>query len=185
MSQSAEKTFDPSRIRRWSTLLSVACLLLMIVLPIVVAAYWALADVKMLAQAVNLTLGAGQESLKSWQRLAGGLLTEASLALLLIGLWQARKCFRLFAAGQLFTSETVGCLRGFAAWVAASVAAGMVANTAISVLITVLNPPGMRQLVIGVGSEQVFALLFAGMVWLMAAVMSQGQLLAEENATYI
>ena len=185
MKQSAETMFDPSRIKRWSQILSIACLFLIIALPIVVAAYWAIADVRTLAQGANLTLGAGQEALQSWQRLVGGLITEASLALLLIGLWQARKCFRLFAAGQIFTSETVACLRRFAAWVAASVAAGMVGNTAISVLITVLNPPGMRQLVVGIGSEQVFALLFAGIVWLMAAVMSQGQLLAEENATYI
>ena len=185
MGQSAETMFDPSRIKRWSQILSIACLFLIIALPIVVAVYWALADAKTLAQSANLTLLAGQESLKNWQRFAGGLITEASLALLLIGLWQARKCFRLFAAGQIFTSETVVCLRRFAAWVAASVAAGMVGNAAISVLMTVLNRPGMRQLAVGVGSEQVFALLFAGMVWLMAAVMSQGQLLAEENASYI
>lgn len=185
MRQSAETMFDPSRIKRWSQILSIACLFLIVALPIGVAVYWSIADVKTLAQGTNLTLGAGQRALQSWQRLAGGLITEASLVLLLMGLWQARKCFSLFAAGQIFTSETVACLRRFAAWVAASVAAGMVGNTSISVLITVLNPPGMRQLVIGIGSEQVFALLFAGMVWLMAAVMSQGQLLAEENASYI
>lgn len=185
MRQSAEKMFDPSRIKRWSQILSITCLFLIIALPIVVATYWALADVKTLARGVNLTLGTGQQALQSWQRLAGGLIAEASYALLLVGLWQARKCFRRFAAGQIFTSETVACLRRFAAWVAASVAAGMLGNTAISVLITMLNPPGMRQLVVGIGSEQIFALLFAGIVWLMAAVMTQGQLLAEENATYI
>ena len=185
MSLSADTMFDPSRIKRWSQILSIACLFLIIALPIAVAAYWVLADAKTLAQGANLTLGAAQEPLRNWQRLTGGLITEVSLTLLLIGLWQARKCFRLFASGQIFTSETVFCLRHFAAWVAASVAAGMAGNTVISVLITVLNPPGMRQLVVGVGSEQVFALLFAGIVWLMAAVMSQGQLLAEENASYI
>lgn len=185
MSQPTEVAFGLSRIKRWSRILSIACLVLIVVSPIVVAVYWAMADAKTLAQDVNLTLVAGDRSLENWQRLLGGLIVEASLALLLTGLWEARKCFRLFSAGQIFTAETVACLRRFAAWVAASVAAGMIGNAAISVLITVLNPPGMRQLTVGIGSDQILMLLFSGIVWLMAAVMSQGQLLAEENANYI
>ena len=185
MSQPAKTMYDPSRIKRLSQRLSVSCLLLIIALPILVAVYWALADARTLAQGANMPFDAVKVSLTTWQRLAGGLITEASLALLLIGLWEARKCFKLFSAGQIFTSETVFCLKHFAAWVSASVAAGMVGNTAISVLMTAFNPPGMRQLTVGVGSAQILTLLFAGVVWLMATVMSQGQRLAEENASYI
>ena len=47
------------------------------------------------------------------------------------------------------------------------------------------NPPGMRHLSVSFGSDQVFTLFFAGMVWLMAAVIGQGQKLAEENASFI
>ncbi|MBA4155735.1 MAG: DUF2975 domain-containing protein, partial [Flavobacterium sp.] len=38
---------------------------------------------------------------------------------------------------------------------------------------------------IGVGSDQLLLLFFAGMVWLMAGVISQGQKLAEENASFV
>lgn len=176
---------DSQRIQRLSRFLAAACLVLMIVLPIAVLIYWAWASPTELAQRVNLPAGAIQEPLLAWQRVLAILITEVPLALLMIGLWQARKCFKLFVLGQIFTAEAVRCLRRFAGWVMVSVAAGFVASTALSVLLTLHNPPGMRHVALSIGSDQIFTLLFAGMVWLMAAVISQGQALAEENATFI
>lgn len=103
----------------------------------------------------------------------------------MIGLWEARQCFRRFVAGEIFSAHTVRCPRRFAGWVMVSVAASMIAVTAVSVVLTLNNPPGMRHLAISIGSDQVFTLFFAGMVWLMAAVIGEGQTLAEENATFV
>jgi membrane protease YdiL (CAAX protease family) len=176
---------DARRIQRLSKWLASACLALIVVLPIAVVIYWAVTDPAELAARGNLTTGAIQAPLLAWQRVAGAVVTEIPLALLLIGLWQARKCFKLFAAGRVFTADAVRCLRQFAGWVMVSVAAGIVAGTVISVLLTVHNPANMRHLAVGIGSDQIFTLFFAGMVWLMAAVIAQGQTLAEENATFI
>lgn len=176
---------DPQRIRRLSRLLAIACLLLIVVLPIAVAVYWAWADATKLAVRADLPANAIQGPLLAWQRGAGALITEIPLALLMLGLWEARKCFKLFAVGQIFTAEAVLCLSRFAGWTMASVIAGMAAATAISVLLTLNNPPGMRYLAVSFGSDQILMLLFSGMVWLMAAVISQGQALAEENATFV
>lgn len=173
------------RIRYLSRWLAAACVLLAVLLPITVAGYWAFADEMRLAVRVNLPGNTIQEALLPWQRFAGAAITGIPLGLMLIGLWQARKCFRLFAAGQIFTTEAVACLSRFAGWTAASVLAGMIASTAVSALITLNNPPGMRHIAVGIGSDQVFSVLFATMVWLMAAVIGQGKTLADENAAFV
>lgn len=182
-SDSASKA--PLRFRRLSRVLAASCLALIIVLPIGVLTFWLLTDASQVVQQANLPADAVQAPLELWQRMAGALITEASLALLLLGLWEARKCFNLFATGQVFTTRAVRCLRRFAGWTMASVVAGIAAGSAISVVLTMNNPPGMRHLSVSFGSDQVFTLFFAGMVWLMAAVIGQGQTLAEENATFI
>lgn len=176
---------DCLRIQRLSQFLAISCLVLMIVLPIAVIIYWIWASPAELALRVNLPASAIQGPLLAWQRATAILITEVPLALLIIGLWQARKCFKLFAVGQVFTAEAVRCLRRFAGWVMVSVVVGLVASVALSVLLTLHNAPGTRHVALGIGSDQIFTLFFAGMVWLMAAVISQGQALAEENATFI
>lgn len=184
-SSAYSRTQDAQRIQRLSRRLAISCLILIAVLPIVVAIYWAIADSGTLAVRAGLSPSDLRGALMSWQRVAGGLITEIPLALLLVGIWQARACFKLFAAGDVFSSEAVLCLKRFAGWAGASVAASTLAATAISIVFTLSNPPGLRQLAISIGSDQVFMLFFSGMVWLMAAVIGQGQMLAEENATFI
>ena len=102
-----------------------------------------------------------------------------------MGLWQARRCFAGFARGQLFTGMAVTCLRRFAACMGGSALASLVTGPTLSVLLTWGNPPGLRHLAVGVGSDQLFTLLFAAVVWLMAAVIGQGEALAQENASFV
>jgi hypothetical protein len=175
----------PQRIRRMSRALAIACLLLIVTLPIAVMAWWYLADAAQLAVRANLPADAIRSPLLAWQRWAGALATETALALLLIGLWEARACFRLFAAGEVFTSRAARHLRNFAGWVLGSLVAGIVATAAVSAVLTMNNPPGMRHLAVSIGTDQVFMLLFAAMVWLMAAVIGQGTSMAEENAKFV
>lgn len=181
----SHRGLDAARIARISRTLSATCLAAIVALPVAVLIYWLSADPTQLAVRANLPVSATHWPLEPWQRAAGALITAVPLSLLLLGLWHARQCFKLFAAGRVFTAEAVRCLRRFAGWVAVSVAAGIVASTAISVLLTLPNAPGARHLAIGVGSDQLFMLLFAAMVWLMAAVIGQGRTLAEENAQFV
>lgn len=185
MSSLADTSPPTQRIQRLSRVLSHACLGLIVLLPLAVGLYWAWADASVLAVRANLPTNAVAAPLQSWQRLVGALLTESMLAFLLLGLWQARRCFQQFASGQIFTGAAVQCLRHFAGWTLASVVAGMLSSTAISVVLTLGNPPGLRHIAIGVSSDQLFTVFFATLVWLMAAVIGQGQALAEENANFI
>lgn len=173
------------RIRRMSRLLDITCLLLIVALPPIVAIYWGIADAKVLAVRANLSPDAMHASPLWWQRLAAGFMAEIPLCLLLTGVWHARKCFRLFVSGRVFTPEVTRCLQRFSSWAMASAAVNIVSTAACSVLITLQNPPGLRYLAIGISSDQVFLLLFAAVVWLMASIISQGQQLADENAQFI
>jgi hypothetical protein len=154
-------------------------------LPLGVVVYWLHADAGQLAARANLPASALQGSLTAGQRWAGALITLVPLTLLLVGVAHARRCFLWFAAGVVFSARTVSCLRRFAGWTALSVCAAIIAGATNSVVLTLGNPPGMRHLALSVGSDQLLLLFFAGLVWLMAAVIGQGQALAEENAAFV
>ncbi|HPH06171.1 MAG TPA: DUF2975 domain-containing protein [Methylotenera sp.] len=175
----------PQHIYRLSQFMSTFCLMLIIVLPVAVAVFWTFAETETLAIRVNLPLEAVQGSLRSWQRTLGCVLSEIPLALLLIGVWEARKCFRLFTRGTVFTPEAVYYLKSFSGWSMASVIAEFICGTAISTILTLENPNGARSLILNLDSDQVLLLFFAGLVWLMADVISQGQTIAEENSKFI
>lgn len=186
MTQSVSTT-DPNlkRLQRISRLLAASCWVLIIVLPLLFAWFWAVSTPAQLASRVNLSANIIQGPLMLWQRLAGGCISAVPLGLLLAGIWQARKCFVLFAGGEVFTLQAVVALKRFASLATACFASSWLASTALSTLLTINNLPGMRQIAIGFSTDQVFALFFAGVVWLMAAVIAQGMHLADENARFV
>ncbi len=173
------------RVRRISRWMVAACWALLIVLPLALVLYWATASEAVLAGHANLPAQAIQGPIAMWQRIAAGAVMGVPLALLLAGVWQARRCFGMFARGQVFTLQATALLGRFAGWVAWAALASMLASSATSVLLTLNNPPGLRHLSVGIGSDHVFTLFFAGLVWLMAAVIAQGQSLAEENEGFV
>jgi Protein of unknown function (DUF2975) len=173
------------RVRQISRWMALTCWLLLVLLPLGLVAYWATASEASLAVHANLPAGAIHGPLALWQRVAAGAVTAVPLALLLAGVWQARRCFAMFARGEVFTGASTVLLRRFAGWVAWAALASMLAASATSVLLTLNNPPGLRHLAIGIGSNEVFTLFFAGTVWLMAAVIAQGRSLAEENEGFV
>lgn len=183
---SSSVTVNPlQRIRALSRVMVWACLALIMLLPLALIWYWASTSAPELASQGNLPASAIQSPLAWWQRVAAGAVTAVPLALLLMGIWQAKRCFSEFAQGQVFTAEATGHLRRFAGWVAAAALAAIVAGALTSVLLTLNHPPGARHLAIGLSSNQVFTLFFAALVWLMADVIGQGQALAEENARFV
>lgn len=173
------------RIQRVSRIMVRICLALVVLMPIALLIYWATASAPELATQGNLPAAVIRTPLQMWQRAAAALVSSVPLACLLMGVWQARLCFAQFANGDVFTASAVGCLRRFAGWTAAAALAAIVAGAAISVLLTINNPPGTRQLALGISSNQVFTLFFAALVWLMADVIGQGQSLADENKQFV
>ena len=172
-------------LRRISRAMVVACWLILLLLPVGLVAYWASASDSVLAGHAHLPAEVIQGPLLSWQRWVAGAVMGVPLALLLMGVWQARRCFEMFAQGQVFTVQATHLLQRFAGWVAWAALAALLSGVVTSVVLTLHNPPGMRHLAIGIGSDHVFTLFFAGLVWLMAAVIGQGQAMAEENEGFV
>lgn len=173
------------RVRRISAAMVWACRSLMVLMPLALAAYWAWADVDQLAASAQLAPSLVIGPLEPWQRWAGGLAMALPLGLLLAGVARAKRCFQQFALGDVFTAEATALLRGFAGWVAAAALGAIVATSVASVVLTLNNPPGLRHLAVAISSNHVFTLFFAATVWLMAAVIGQGQALVEENKGFV
>lgn len=181
----SQPTRDLLRLQRTSRLLAFACWGLIIALPPLFVWFWVVASPAELAARVNLPADALQGPFRLWQRVLGACISAVSLGLLLQGLWQLKKCLALFATGQVFTLHAVSALQRFAGLATAALASSVLAVTALTVLLTLGNPPGTRQLAIVLSTDQLFALFYAGMVWLMAKVIAQGLHLAEENANFV
>ena len=173
------------RVRRTSRAMVLACTALIAVLPVALVLYWWTASAGELASQGNLQSGAIQANLQAWQRVMAALVSTVPLGLLLMGIWQARRCFVQFALGQVFTLQAVACLRRFAGWVALAAAAAIIAGAVISVVLTFNNLPGTRQLSFGISSNHLFTVFFAALVWLLADVIGQGQALAQENRQFV
>lgn len=173
------------RIRRISRTMVVACWALIAVLPVALVWYWASTQAPDLAQQGNLKAMAIQAPLQAWQRWAAGAVSAVPLVMLLIGLWEAKRCFAQFALGQVFTVQATHSLRRFSGWVAGAALVAIIASAVISVLLTLHNPPGARHVSVGISSNQLFTLFFAALVWLMADVIGEGQALAAENDSFV
>ncbi len=100
-------------------------------------------------------------------------------------LWQAGRCFALFAQGHHFSTTAVTHLRGVAVGMFAASVVGAVSPTVLSVALSWGMPPGLGALVMGVTSQALMLLLFAALVWHIAEVMRQAAALAEENAQFV
>lgn len=174
-----------ARIRRLSLVMAGACLLGLIALPLFICIYWAISAVGDLAGAGSIASTAILAPLRTWQRVACASVTLLSAIPMMLALSHARRCFLLLAAGDYFAATTIGHLRGFAACTFTACFTGFAATPAISVLLTLNNPPGTRLLSLGLSSHDFSGAFVAGMVWVIAAVMSHATALAEENAQFI
>jgi hypothetical protein len=130
---------------------------------------------------------AGQPGLQiaGWQSglaVLAGMLPACAMA---YGLFRARLCFLGFARGETFSLGTVRHLRGFAVGMFAAALGGLVSSPLVSMLLTLGAPPGKRSLGLTIGSSELLMLLFAGLVWQIAHVMTQAAALADEHAQIV
>lgn len=174
----------PPSLRRASGLTAFTCAVLALALPLLAAGYWLAASPDALLQGARLVRPAGAQ-FENWQRIASLPFATASVLLFALALTRARRCFVRFSQGATFDSQVVEGLRGAAGALAASAAAGLLAPSAISVLLSWNFPAGQRQLMVGLDSAHLLALLAAGMLWIIASVMARGVVLAEENARFV
>jgi len=163
-------------------LLATTCLALAIALPVLTLYGLCTTSAEVWLARLGLKPGLPIALWQSGLAAGVGMLPVCAMA---YGLLRARLCFLGFVRGETFSLGTVRHLRGFAAGLVSSAVAGLLSPALTSVLLTLQAPAGQRSLVLGVGSNEILMLLFAGIVWQIAHVMTQAVELADEHAQIV
>ena len=172
------------RVRRVSAAMASACVAVAILLTLAMALYWWTTPVDGLYRQAGIP-GASSTDVDPLFRLGGFAISMVPLAALIYGLLAARRCFRAFSAGRIFSREATRSLRTFAVAVAASALLKAPIGAALSVFLSMAASTPARSLVLAVDSETLLSLLFAAMIAVIAWVLSEATDIADENQQFV
>ncbi len=161
-----------------------ACLFLAVALP-AFALYNSLQNPQLLIENLHLAKPLPAQSLTLFQHAVIALLGTIPSLCQAYGFYSVRASFRSFAHRDYFTFPVVKGLRGFAAGLLFSIVAACLSTPLMSYLLTIDAGAGVHTITVGVGSEQVIGLIFAGIVWQIAGVMTSAVRIAEENSQFV
>jgi hypothetical protein len=170
--------------RRVSVICAGACVLIAVALPTYVISAWLLMPLEVMAEQFRSPLPLSG-ALAPWQRMLAVAVNLPSALVLAFGLWRAGSSLLEFSRGRFFAPAAIGGLRDFACATFWSVVIGFFEASATSVIVTWTNGPGLCELTFGIGSPQVFSALYAGIFWVLAAVMARAASLAHENEQFV
>ncbi|MGJ4998050.1 DUF2975 domain-containing protein [Bradyrhizobium sp. HKCCYLS3077] len=172
------------RIRRLSRLMSAGCLATSALLAAAMAIYWAVTPTHTLFSQAGIPHAPVTEIDPSTRALAFAI-AMIPLGTLIWGLLSGRRCFDAFAAGRIFSRDSIRQLRAFAIAVAASALLKPLAAAALSVVLSLQQPAGPKTLALSMGSDTPLALIFAGTVAVIAWVMTEALEIADENNQFV
>lgn len=174
------------RVRRlalWVQLLCVAGAAIVLIVP---AQLWSRADwLEKVVRSYWVTDTDIPLQLDAASRAWGWAASCIPSAVLLFALWQVWCLFGAYRLGQVFTAEPVRRLRRLALALVVHALAQPLAHTLSILALTLGNPAGQRQLVLGLAFDHFISLFIGLVIWGIAQVMQQAQAVAEENAEFI
>ncbi|MGJ5006685.1 DUF2975 domain-containing protein [Bradyrhizobium oligotrophicum] len=173
-----------NRIRWMSQLMAAGCLVTSGLLAAAMALYWALTPTPTLFSHAGLPNAPVTEIDWSTRALAFSI-AMVPLGTLIWGLLSGRRCFDAFAAGRIFSRDSIQQLKTFAIAVAASALLKPLAGAALSVVLSFHQPAGAKTLALSIGSETLIALIFSGTVAVIAWVMTEALEIADENKQFV
>ena len=173
------------KTRRLCAFLSVACVWLMIGIPIGTVMIPLFAEDATLAQRAHLRTIDIIVPIALWQRCLAAAVSLLPAFAAVLAVENARRCFRLCAKGRFFDGEIVSRLRSLAGWGCAFAAASFCTSALLSVLLSLQNPAGKHFISIGIDPDGVTALFFAGLVWVIAAVIARAKRAVDENSQFV
>lgn len=131
------------------------------------------------------TLGLTLSDVPLGQIIAAMLAIGVGLVASVLMMLSLNRMFAGFAAGRVFGPATARHLRAAATWAVVGLVADIAARPLVSLLLTVDRGPGQHMLVLGVGSQDLVNLIFAGTMLAMAHVLTQASRIADDNATIV
>ncbi len=115
----------------------------------------------------------------------GTLVTLLPAGLGLAALWQLWRLFGAYAQGRALTHEAQRHLRRFAALLLALALVEPLYRAAMSVVFSLGNAPGSRQLILSLSSHDYLQVLLALVLLAIATVMGEAVRAAEENKSFV
>lgn len=175
-----------ARLKRFSHWLSWACRLAMVALLLPSVLTWAFYS----GDAAMVDLGHGLQpvdslDLRTWQRVFYEVVVVVPLALAMMALWHSQRCLQAFSRGFVFTQEVVYGLRAVSGWVAVGAVVDELLSVLVPVALSWYLPEGERMVAWSFGGKMPLVFVFAGLVWVMAEVIAQGQRLERENREFV
>lgn len=179
-------TVGHRKLNTVSTVLAWICTVLALVLPLAVlagVASWIFGYASPPGGPLPQALFSSQTS--TGLQMIAGLLLLLPVAATSYSLWRARSCFQRFGRGEYFAPATVSGLRGFAAGMAAAQLLGILVQPTVGLLMMWAGPRIKGAVTLDLNAQHLLFFLFAGMVWVIAEVMTRAVTLAEENAQFV
>ena len=173
------------RLRRFSKAMAMLTTLGMLLIAIAMIAVFLVPDWTRNLLLARLGQAGHDLSLSPERLIAAAAITAVPVGVLLFGLWQVRTLFLNFVDGHVFTLASARLLRNFAGSVLAQAILGPISSTALMLAFTLDNPPGNRQLVITLSSQDYLALIVGGVLLAVSWVMVEATRIADENASFI
>ena len=114
-----------------------------------------------------------------------GVVSLMPVAIFVAAMWAVRSLFLLFGRSQIFDPAAPRLLVRLGGLAIAAAVAGIVVRTLVILIMTSANPPGQRQLVIEIGSNEISSLV-AGLLFLAFALVVQESLrIQDENRSFV
>lgn len=171
--------------RRLSRALAALCALLIVAIPTLTVSIGVF-NIGVVTQGLGLPTPAAGIAAPALTLLQHGLTVLIELVPVLFVVYAlvcARRCFLRFIDGEYFTSGVVRSLRGLAAGVALWVLCAWLTTPILSILLTLGAEE--HRLAVNFSTSGVLTLLFAGIVWQIADIMTRAVALAEDHAQIV
>jgi Protein of unknown function (DUF2975) len=180
--QRIEAPTTPARFL--NTALSATCVLLIVTLP-AVTLFIVVFSFEVFTDGLGLSPAQSAAPITFIQRGAIAAVALLPVALIVYALTCAWRCFRSFARGEYLSLAVVRNLRRFAAGIFFSTVAALLTTPVLTYLVTLGAGPDGHTVSVNFSSTQALTLLFAGIVWQVAAVMTRAVAVAEENSQFV
>ena len=155
----------------------------LVITPVYYIFYWFLLGQDMRSLVLDTTnpLAIAPYQLAFELQLAGFVVSMFPMLVLMCVLFYLRKIFSSYKEGVIFSFEHVVLFKKTAKYLFVWVLLTVIYEAVKSVLFSLGNPVGERVLSITFGSEEIMVVLVATFIYVIAWVMNEGRLLAEEN----
>jgi hypothetical protein len=114
-----------------------------------------------------------------------GALSLVPIAVFVAAMWQAFGLFHHLGQAQSFDSRAQHHLLTLAKLAIAAAVLGVVVRTLVVLVMTSANPFGQRHLVIGIGSNEMAALMIGCVMYAFAQLVQEFQRVEDENRSFI